>query len=97
MPLSNVDSSQAIADEVSTEAGLELAYFDEPTPTADGPPPKASGYRRVPWFLVMEWLDMALGNIRKRTESVEAGAGAARLRLPNRYDVVSLDQRPRGD
>lgn len=38
------------------EAGLELAYFDEPTPTADAPPQKARSYRRVPWFLVMEWL-----------------------------------------
>jgi SAM-dependent methyltransferase len=38
------------------EAGLILTYFDEPSPSADAPVSKANGYRRVPWFLVMEWL-----------------------------------------
>ncbi|MEM9061403.1 MAG: class I SAM-dependent methyltransferase [Pseudomonadota bacterium] len=38
-------------------AGLRLTFFDEPLP--DGYPPeneeKAARYRRVPYFLVMEW------------------------------------------
>jgi len=37
-------------------AGLRLTYFDEPTPQPDAPEPKASTYRRVPWFHIMEWL-----------------------------------------
>ena len=36
-------------------AGLVMTYFDEPAPTADAPASRASGYRRAPWFLVMEW------------------------------------------
>jgi SAM-dependent methyltransferase len=36
-------------------AGLVLAYFDEPAPIAEAPPSRAAGYRRAPWFLVMEW------------------------------------------
>jgi 2-polyprenyl-3-methyl-5-hydroxy-6-metoxy-1,4-benzoquinol methylase len=36
--------------------GLRLIYFDEPAPTPDAPESKAILYRRVPWFLVMEWL-----------------------------------------
>ena len=40
-------------------AGLRLSYFDEPAPTPDAPEPKATHYRRVPWFLVMEWLKPA--------------------------------------
>jgi len=36
-------------------AGLVLTYFDEPAPIADAPASRAAGYRRVPWFLVMEW------------------------------------------
>jgi SAM-dependent methyltransferase len=38
------------------DAGLHLAYFDEPVPTAEAPAEKAANYRRVPWFVVMEWL-----------------------------------------
>ncbi len=34
--------------------GLELRYFAEPSPTG-GDPAKAAHYRRVPFFLVMEW------------------------------------------
>lgn len=34
--------------------GLELRHFDEPSPTG-GDPAKAARYRRVPFFLVMEW------------------------------------------
>jgi hypothetical protein len=46
-------------------AGLILTYFDEPVPTADAPGSRAAGYRRVPWFLVMEWLKpAALGRTR---------------------------------
>ena len=41
------------------DAGLILSYFDEPAPTADTPASRATGYRRVPWFLVMEWLKPA--------------------------------------
>ena len=37
-------------------AGLHLVYFDEPGPSADTPMPRAADYRRVPWFLVMEWM-----------------------------------------
>ncbi len=36
-------------------AGLRLEYFDEPAPQPDAPEPKATDYRRVPWFHVMEW------------------------------------------
>lgn len=34
--------------------GLVLAHFEEPAPLG-GPPEKAERYRRVPWFLIMEW------------------------------------------
>ena len=34
--------------------GLHLVHFDEPEP-GGGPPEKVSRYRRVPWFLIMEW------------------------------------------
>ena len=37
------------------DAGLRLAYFDEPEPTGNTSPGRAASYRRVPWFLVMEW------------------------------------------
>ncbi len=36
------------------EAGLELAFFDEPRPRG-GDPERQARYRRAPWFLVMEW------------------------------------------
>ena len=36
-------------------AGLVLTHFDEPEPTADASPSRAASYRRVPWFMVMEW------------------------------------------
>lgn len=36
-------------------AGLTLSFFDEPEPIPETPPAKAAAYRRVPWFLVMEW------------------------------------------
>ena len=39
--------------------GLILSYFDEPPPSADTPAARAAGYRRMPWFLVMEWLKPA--------------------------------------
>jgi SAM-dependent methyltransferase len=35
--------------------GLRLTHFDEPVPTKEAPPAKAKEFRRVPWFLVMEW------------------------------------------
>jgi SAM-dependent methyltransferase len=35
-------------------AGLILRHFDEPSPRG-GDPDRAARYRRVPWFLVMEW------------------------------------------
>jgi len=38
------------------DAGLRLAYFDEPAPSDDAPASKAMHYRRSPWFLVMEWV-----------------------------------------
>ena len=41
------------------KTGLHLAYFDEPSPTAHAPTSKAASYRRVPWFLVMEWMKTA--------------------------------------
>lgn len=34
--------------------GLVLTHFDEPAPTG-GPPERADRYRRVPWYLIMEW------------------------------------------
>jgi SAM-dependent methyltransferase len=37
------------------DAGLRLAYFDEPPPIPETPPSRAASYRRAPWFLVMEW------------------------------------------
>jgi len=36
-------------------AGLRLTYFDEPAPSVEASPSRAASYRRVPWFLVMEW------------------------------------------
>jgi len=47
------------------DAGLVLTFFDEPEPSAATPPSRAAAYRRVPWFVVMEWLK-------------PAGAGSAR-------------------
>ena len=41
------------------DAGLRLSYFDEPVPSAHAMPGKAASYRRVPWFLVMEWIKPA--------------------------------------
>lgn len=35
-------------------AGLELVVFDEPEPVATAPD-RHERYRRVPWFLLMEW------------------------------------------
>ena len=35
-------------------AGLQLIHFDEPEPVADAPD-RRERYRRVPWFLLMEW------------------------------------------
>ncbi len=37
------------------DAGLQLTFFDEPDPIAATAPARARAYRRVPWFLVMEW------------------------------------------
>ena len=37
------------------EAGLQLTWFDEPDPIPSAPQERAREYRRVPWFLVMEW------------------------------------------
>lgn len=34
--------------------GLVLTHFDEPEPNG-GPPERADRYRRVPWYLIMEW------------------------------------------
>lgn len=36
------------------EHGLTLTHFAEPEPTG-GDPERVARYRRVPWFLVMEW------------------------------------------
>lgn len=36
-------------------AGLQLSWFDEPEPIASTSPSRARAYRRVPWFVVMEW------------------------------------------
>jgi SAM-dependent methyltransferase len=38
------------------DAGLRLAFFDEPAPSTGAPTSKAMSYRRAPWFLVMEWV-----------------------------------------
>ena len=37
------------------DAGLQLTWFDEPEPIASAPAGRARAYRRVPWFVVMEW------------------------------------------
>ena len=36
-------------------AGLTLTWFDEPEPVTGAPADRAAQYRRVPWFVVMEW------------------------------------------
>ncbi len=41
------------------DAGMQLTHFSEPVPVADAPVPKASSYRRAPWFVVMEWVKPA--------------------------------------
>lgn len=38
--------------------GLQLKFFDEPAPVG-GDPHRAGRYRRVPYFLVMEWMKPA--------------------------------------
>jgi SAM-dependent methyltransferase len=40
---------------VLLDAGLQLTWLDEPEPIAAAPEARASEYRRVPWFVVMEW------------------------------------------
>jgi len=37
------------------DAGLRLSYFDEPEATSAAVAVKSAKYRRVPYFLVMEW------------------------------------------
>ncbi len=37
------------------DTGLRLVHFDEPEPTAAAARVKSAKYRRVPYFLVMEW------------------------------------------
>ena len=37
------------------DAGLRLVFFDEPEPSPHTPSGRAASYRRVPWFVVMEW------------------------------------------
>jgi SAM-dependent methyltransferase len=37
------------------DAGLRLIRLDEPSPSDVSPRGRAHDYRRVPWFLVMEW------------------------------------------
>jgi len=41
------------------DAGLRMTYFDEPAPRPGAPEPKATTYRRVPCFHVMEWMKPA--------------------------------------
>jgi hypothetical protein len=36
------------------ESGLHLTFFSEPEPLS-GEPSRQEDYRRVPWFVVMEW------------------------------------------
>ena len=36
------------------ESGLQLTFFSEPEPVS-GEPSRQEDYRRVPWFVVMEW------------------------------------------
>lgn len=37
------------------EHGLRLTHFDEPPPVETAPSERAAHYRRVPYFMVMEW------------------------------------------
>ncbi len=45
------------------QAGLVLEHFDEPAPSRDTPASRAAAYRRVPWFVVMEWLKPAAADV----------------------------------
>ncbi len=36
------------------EAGLQLSFFDEPSPQS-GDAERQASYRRAPWYMVMEW------------------------------------------
>lgn len=47
-------------------AGLILSFFDEPEPAADAPRARAAAYRRVPWFLVMEWCKPAVPFVQRQ-------------------------------
>lgn len=49
---------------VLLDSGLQLVYFDEPKPSDDAPAARATDYRRVPWFHVMEWLKPAGTNVK---------------------------------
>jgi hypothetical protein len=40
--------------EALLESGLHLTFFAEPAPMS-GEAPRRENYRRVPWFVVMEW------------------------------------------
>jgi hypothetical protein len=42
------------------ESGLQLAFFSEPD-SVSGEPLRRDDYRRVPWFVVMEWQRPAHG------------------------------------
>jgi SAM-dependent methyltransferase len=41
------------------DLSLRLTHFSEPLPVSGAPEPRASRYRRVPWFCVMEWVKLA--------------------------------------
>jgi len=41
--------------------GLQLRHFDEPAPHG-GDPVRAAHYRRIPYFLIMEWLKPAVSS-----------------------------------
>ena len=49
-------------------AGLTLTHFDEPAPNS-GDPDTPDRYRRVPWFLLMEWKKTAARRAARVTEA----------------------------
>jgi SAM-dependent methyltransferase len=66
-------------------AGLVLTYFDEPAPHRDAPASRAASYRRLPWFLVMEWLKPAETSERRdRADVSDEAAGPASLQRSSR-------------
>jgi SAM-dependent methyltransferase len=48
---------------VFLESGLQLTFFAEPGPVS-GEASRQAGFRRVPWFVVMEWRRLSASSFR---------------------------------